>query len=238
MPTSASPSPAVPTERLAAPAAVLWDMDGTLIDSEPYWIANETGIAAEHGATWTEEQALQMVGRPITDTGAVLSELGVPGTAEDIAEELVRRMAHLIRTEGPPWRPGARELLLALREADVPCALVTMSYREMADAVLDTLPEGTFGAVVTGDEVTHGKPHPEPYLTAARMLGVDVRECVAIEDSVPGVESAEAAGAATIAVPLMVDIPPAPGRSMLRTLEGVTIEELAAIASGEPLVRL
>lgn len=236
MPTSPSRVTSLP--RLTAPAAVLWDMDGTLIDSEPYWIANETGIAAEHGAPWTEEQALQMVGRPITDTGKALSALGVPGTPDDIADELVRRMAHLIRTEGPPWRPGARELLDALRAAGIPCALVTMSYREMAQAVLDTLPEGTFEAVVTGDEVTHGKPHPEPYLTAARMLGVDVRECVAIEDSVPGVESAEAAGAATIAVPLMVDIPPAPGRSMLRTLEGVTIEELAAIASGEPLVRL
>src|SRR5699024_578208 len=213
------------------------DMDGTLVDTEPYWIATETGMATEHGGTWTHEQALGMVGRPITDTADELSARGVPGTREEIATELGHRVARHIRSEGPPWRPGARELLTALGAAGVPCALVTMSYREMAQAVLDTLPGDTFAAVVTGDEVTHGKPHPEPYLTAARMLDVDIRECVAIEDSLPGVASAEASGAATVAVPLMVDIPPAPGRGLLRSLAGVTVGDLATIASGEPLVR-
>lgn len=238
MPTSSSPSPAVPESRTAAPAAVLWDMDGTLVDSEPYWIATETALASEHGGTWTHEQALQMVGNPIVHTAAALIEQGgVPGTPEEVAEQLVQRVTERIRTDGPPWRPGARELLSALNEAGVPCALVTMSYREMAEAVLETLPEGVFDAVVTGDEVTHGKPHPEPYLTAARMLDVDIRQCVAIEDSVPGIASAEASGAATVAVPLMVQIPSAPGRSMLDTLEGVTVTDLARIADGEPLVR-
>lgn len=237
LPTS-SPSSVAPTHRLPAPAAVLWDMDGTIVDSEPYWIATETALAAEHGGTWTHEQGLAMVGRPITDTARLLRELGVPGTVDEIAGELVTRVTDLIRTEGAPWRPGARELLEAVGQAGIPSALVTMSYREMADAVLAALPAGTFAAVVTGDEVTRGKPHPEPYLTAARMLDVDVTRCVAFEDSPTGVASAEASGAATVAVPLMVDIPPAPGRSMLRTLEGVTLDDLAAIASGEPLVRL
>ena len=213
-------------------------MDGTLVDSEPYWIATEGALAAEHGGTWTHEQGLQMVGKPITHTAAALRDLGVLGTIDEIAAELVRRVAALIRTEGPPWRPGARDLLTATAEAGVPSALVTMSYREMADAVLETLPAGTFAAVVTGDVVTHGKPHPEPFLTAAALLGVDIRDCVAIEDSIPGVASAEASGAATIAVPLMVDIPAAPGRSMLRTLEGLTVSDLADIVSGEEIVRL
>ncbi len=230
MPTSPSRVTSLP--RLTAPAAVLWDMDGTLIDSEPYWIANETGIAAEHGAPWTEEQALQMVGRPITDTGRALSALGVPGTPDDIADELVRRMAHLIRTEGPPWRPGARELLDALRAAGIPCALVTMSYREMAQAVLDTLPEGTFEAVVTGDEVTHGKPHPEPYLAAARALGVEVTDCVAIEDSPTGVRSAVAAGVPTLAVPHVVPVPAIVGAVQAPSLRGLTPHDLRRLFVG------
>src|SRR5690606_22208764 len=151
LPTSA-PSSVAPTHRLPAPAAVLWDMDGTIVDSEPYWIATETALAAEHGGTWTHEQGLAMVGRPITDTARLLRELGVPGTVDEIAGELVTRVTDLIRTEGAPWRPGARELLEAVGQAGIPSALVTMSYREMADAVLAALPAGTFAAVVTGDE--------------------------------------------------------------------------------------
>ncbi len=217
---------------LPAPAAVLWDTDGTLVDSEPYWMAAERELAAEHGATWTDEQALAMVGQEITYTARSLREqAGVTGTDDEITARLVSRVAERIRDSGPPWRPGARELLDALTAAGVPSALVTMSYREMAQAVLDSLPAGTFAAVVTGDEVTRGKPHPEPYLTAARLLGVDIRDCVAIEDSIPGVASAEASGAATIAVPLMVDIPPAPGRTLLPSLAGVTVADLDRVAA-------
>ena len=219
-------------EPVTAPAAVLWDMDGTLVDSEPYWMATERELALEHGGTWSDEQALGMVGQEITFTARSLREqAGVAGTDDEIAERLVSRVAARIRHGGPPWRPGARELLDALTAAGVPCALVTMSYREMAQAVLDSLPAGTFAAVVTGDEVTHGKPHPEPYLAAARLLGVDIGRCVAIEDSVPGVASAEASGAATIAVPLMVDIPPAPGRTLLPSLAGVTVADLGRVAA-------
>ncbi|QDB79143.1 HAD family phosphatase [Georgenia sp. 311] len=238
MPTTSAPSSVTSTRRPGHPAAVLWDMDGTIVDSEPYWIATETELATENGGTWSHEQGLAMVGRPIADTAELLRDLGVPGTVAEISDELVRRVAGRIRTEGAPWRPGARELLTALGEAGIPCALVTMSYREMADAVLEVLPEGTFAAVVTGDEVTHSKPHPEPYLTAARMLGVDIRDCVAFEDSVPGVASAEASGAATVVVPMMIPIPPAPGRSMVHTLEGLTIEDLASVLAGTPLVRM
>ena len=225
-------APVSTEEALSAPAAVLWDMDGTLVDSEPYWMATERELAHEQGASWTDEQALAMVGQEITYTARSLREqAGVPGTDEEIAERLVNRVAERIREEGPPWRPGARELLDELAAAGVPSALVTMSYREMAQAVLESLPAGIFAAVVTGDEVSRGKPHPEPYLTAAHLLDVDIRHCVAIEDSIPGVASAEASGAATIAVPLMVDIPPAPGRTLLPSLTGVTVADLSRVAA-------
>ena len=223
--------------RRGLPEAVLWDMDGTLVDSEPYWIATEQELAEAHGGTWSHEQALGMVGQAITFTAASLREqAGVRGTDDEIAARLVARVAQRIRQDGAPWRPGARELLQTLVAEQIPCALVTMSYGAMAEAVLEVLPAGTFSAVVTGDVVTHGKPHPEPFLTAARMLDVDITRCVAIEDSVPGVAAAVASGAATVAVPLMVPIAHTPGLSMLRSLEGITSADLARIAGGEPLV--
>ena len=105
-----------------------------------------------------------------------------------------------------PWRPGARELLTSLNRAGVPCALVTMSWKNITDEVLRQMPPGTFRAVITGDMVMNGKPHPEPYRRAAEALGVDPLSCVAIEDSPTGVASAEAAGCVVVAVAHLVPI--------------------------------
>lgn len=218
------------TRRERRPQAVLWDMDGTLVDTEPYWIAEEIALAAEHGGSWSHEQAMELVGWPLTSSARRLrDEAGIAGTPEEIADTLVGRVAARVRRDGPPWRPGARELLTELGHAGVPCALVTMSYAALATAVVDALPPGTFGAVITGDAVTRGKPHPEPYLTAARQLGVDIAGCVAIEDSPPGVDSALASGAVTIAVPLMVDIPQVPGLHRRSSLAGVDLAELSRL---------
>ena len=240
MPTTpaATPTTSAATTPAGLPQAVLWDMDGTLVDTEPYWIGAEMELAEEHGGTWTHEQGLQLVGRAITTSARILREqAGVKGTDDEIAARLVGRVADKVRTEGPPWRPGARELLSALVEAGVPCALVTMSYTELASAVVEALPEGIFAAVVTGDEVVQGKPHPEPYLTAADRLGVDITRCVAIEDSPVGVESAEASGAVTVAVPLMIPIPEAPTRTVITTLEGVAPADLAAYMRWSAVLR-
>jgi HAD superfamily hydrolase (TIGR01509 family) len=125
-----------------------------------------------------------------------------------------------------PWRPGAQDLLSALGFCGVPCALVTMSYRRLADAVLAGLPPRTFAAVVSGDDVARGKPHPEPYLTAAARLGVPPSACLAIEDSPTGIASAQAAGVPVLAVPLQVPIPAAAGRQVVGTLSGLTPHRL------------
>jgi HAD superfamily hydrolase (TIGR01509 family) len=211
------------------PAAVLWDMDGTLVDTEPFWMEAERALVAEHGGTWTDEDARALVGSPLLVSAEHLREHGgVDLEPQEIVERLLAAVVARVR-ERVPWQPGARELLGELSRHDVPMALVTMSWTSLAQAVVSRLPEGTFAAVVTGDEVTHGKPHPEPYLTAARLLGVDPAWCVAIEDSVTGVRSAEGAGAATVAVPHVVPVPRAPGRVVVRSLADLDVAALARI---------
>lgn len=180
--------------------AVLLDLDGTLIDTEPVWMAQEQALVAEFGGVWTAAQALACVGNSLPRTAQALRELGgVPLPEEVIVGRLLDEVVAVVRRE-VPWRPGAKRLLRLLGEAGVPCALVTMSYRRLAEAALADLPAGTFAAVVTGDEVCHGKPHPEPYLRAASRLGVDVTGCLVLEDSPAGVASGVAAGARVIAV--------------------------------------
>jgi len=213
---------------MSLPAAVLWDMDGTLVDTEPYWIAAEHAIVAEHGGTWNDEFAHQLVGNDLMVSALFIREHSpITWEPERIIDELLTRVVASVR-EHVPWRPGARELLAALAEAGVPSALVTMSWRTLADAVLDALPEGTFTAVVTGDEVEHGKPHPEPYHRAAHLLGVDTSRCVAIEDSPTGVRSAVAAGVPTLAVPHVVPVPQMAGAVQVDGLAGMTPQGLAA----------
>ncbi|QIK84919.1 HAD family phosphatase [Sanguibacter sp. HDW7] len=206
-------------------------MDGTIIDTEPYWLAAEAELVAEHGGTWSDAQGLELVGMNLLDSAVALQEHGVSLTRQEIADDLTGRVAALLAAR-VPWRPGAAELLADLRERGVPCALVTMSYREMVQHLLDALPAGTFDVVVTGDEVERGKPDPEPYLRAADLLGVDVARCVAIEDSRPGVASALASGAATIAVRGHVPVAQHPGLSRVRSLETLDLGLLGHVLAG------
>ena len=172
----------------APPAAVLWDMDGTLVDTEPYWMAAELELVREFGGRWTEADARSIIGFDLLDAAAVLRDRGgVRLEPTEIVERLHAGVLARIR-ERMPWRPGARRLLTELHQQGVPCALVTMSWRPLVDAVLEALAPIRFEAVVTGDAVTNGKPHPEPYVRAAAELGVDPVQCVAIEDSPTGVD--------------------------------------------------
>ncbi|PRY54871.1 HAD superfamily hydrolase (TIGR01509 family) [Knoellia remsis] len=216
---------------MTLPAAVLWDMDGTLVDTEPYWIEAEHDIVEEHGGTWSDEYAHQLVGNDLMVSAQFIRDNSpITWEPERIIDELLLRVTKRVR-EHVPWRPGARELLAALLEQGVPNALVTMSWRSLAVAVVAALPEGTFAAVVTGDEVEHGKPHPEPYHAAARLLGVEPRNCVAIEDSPTGVRSAVAAGVPTIAVPHVVPVPVTRGAVQLPSLRGLTPADLTSVVA-------
>lgn len=216
------------------PAAVLWDMDGTLVDTEPYWHEAEFELAAAHGQTWSEEQGNALLGHHLVDAAAsIIEQLGLESTPEAVVDELldavVRRIERVV-----PFRPGALELLAALQEEGVRCALVTGSYRRFVAPVLSALPEGTFEHVVTGDSVENGKPHPEPYLIAAERLGVPAERCVAIEDSDIGARSAAAAGCAVLVVPHEVAVPGGPARSFARSLSDVTVADLRALLGSAP----
>lgn len=217
----------------ALPAAVLWDMDGTLIDSEPFWIAAELELAAAHGAVWTHADGLAMVGNPMTTCAAALRSRGVDLSDAEISAFLNVRVAAGVAA-GTPWQPGAREMLAALVAAKVPMALVTSSHRELAEPFVRSA--GVFDVSVCGDEVARPKPDPEPYLTAAALLGVDIADCVAVEDSPAGIASASASGAHVIAVEVMVGLAPRPGVSRVRSLADVTLDDLGRVLGGELLV--
>jgi HAD superfamily hydrolase (TIGR01509 family) len=213
----------------SVPAAVLWDMDGTLVDTEPYWIETEYALVAEHDGSWSQEHALNLVGNDLLVSAAYIREHGgVDLDPEEIVDRLLDGVIARIN-EAVPWRPGAVELLAHLNAARVPCGLVTMSYARFVAPVLAALPEASFAAVVTGDEVTVGKPHPEPYLTAASLLGADPRRCVAIEDSNTGAKSAEAAGCAVLVVPNHVPVLDGDRRVFRESLVGVDLAELVTI---------
>lgn len=220
------------------PAAVLFDMDGTIVDTEPYWIAAEMALVERDGGSWTYEDGLALVGSALTKSARVLRERGgVRGTDEEIVNDLVAGVHARIIADGVHWRSGARDLLATLRSLEVPCALVTMSYRVLAEAVAAQLPAGTMSVIVAGDAVTQGKPHPEPYLKAAELLGVDIRQCIGIEDSPTGIASVEASGARAIAVPYLVHVDAAPQRNRFSSLTDISLTDIADILAGATIDR-
>ncbi len=212
------------------PAAVLWDLDGTLVDTEHYWWEAEQELVASYGGQWTDADAREQVGSALlVSAAAIRTKAGLPLTDLQIVDALLVGVTRRVR-EHLPFRAGVPELLTELRSLRVPMALVTMSWSSLADAVLEALPADMFDVVVTGDQVTNGKPHPEPYLTAAARLAVPIDRCLAIEDSMNGMHSAYAAGARTIVVPNVVDPQPLPGVVVVPTLEGMRVTDLTALA--------
>ncbi len=209
--------------------AVLWDLDGTLVDTEPAWIAAEHRLVESFGGSWDDAHALALVGNPLLVSAAYIREHGgVELPLTEIVDRLLVEVVAAVERE-VVWRPGVRRLLAELGAAGVPCAMVTMSYQPLAQAVASQLPAGSFATVVTGEQVARGKPDPEAYLTAAQRLGVQPSRCVAIEDSPAGVASAEAAGCLVLAVRNQVPLAAAPGRIMLDDLAAVTAADLQAL---------
>lgn len=218
---------------MTLPAAVLFDMDGLLVDSEPVWTVAEVELARRLGGEFSPELKAAIVGTRLEVAvptilrwyGGPLDDETVTGTCAWLLDRMVELFA-----ERPPVQPGVEELLVALDHAGIPTALVSSSYRVLVDAVL-AHGVGPFDLTVAGDEVTQAKPDPEPYLLAAARLGVDPGLCVVLEDSPAGVASAEAAGCAVVAVPsvLGVRFDPGPRRLVLPSLAGLALGDLTCL---------
>jgi HAD superfamily hydrolase (TIGR01509 family) len=210
---------------------VLFDMDGLLVDTEPLWFETEIEVMARLGAPWTKEDQQQLLGGSMPRTVRyLLSKATQPATPQEVERWMTEGMLNRANAGRVAVLPGARELLAEVAAAGIPHALVTSSLRRLADAVLSGAGL-VFPVTVTGDDVPVTKPDPAPYLLAAKLLDVDPARCVALEDSPNGTASATAAGCRVVAVPSFVDIPPAPGRLVVRSLRDVTVDTLRAVAA-------
>lgn len=218
-------------------AAVLWDMDGTLLDSEKLWDIGVRELSVELGGEMSEQTRHALIGAAAPNAMRIIfAGLGREPDPAAMAEASLWLQGRVIELmSGPiPWRPGAQDALAAVRAAGLRTALVTNTQRTVTELCLDTLGREYFDATVCGDEVDHGKPAPDPYLRAAELLGVTPERCVAVEDSVTGSASAASAGCAVLVIPCEIDVPPQPGYTFRDSLIGLTIEDLRAIRRSVP----
>ena len=214
-------------------ASVLFDMDGTLLDSEKLWDIALDDLATWLGGSLSSTARDRMVGSSMGRSVAILhADLGVEADPESSACFLTDRMAELLATD-LIWRPGAAEFLAAVHATGLPTALVTATHRRLTDIALATIGPENFTVTVCGDEVPRPKPYPDPYLQATRLLGVPPARSVVIEDSPLGVTAAEAAGCIVIAVPSEVPIDPAPTRTIWDSLVGRTVADLERLARAD-----
>lgn len=231
--------PADPPSARPRPAAVLWDMDGTLVDTEPLWFAAEKEVAAALGGTWTAADQRALLGTNLAFAARELvRRTGADDPDRPGVERLLAQVAAMLRAAfttqleagDVPTRPGALDLLATVVDAGVPSALVSSSVRQHMDIVLRTLPAGAFATTVAGDEVRRLKPDPEPFLLAAQRLGVDPSRCVVVEDSPPGVRSGAASGAAVLAVPHVVPLDAGGRVHVVESLLGVDLDLLSLLS--------
>jgi len=222
--------------RLRHPAAVLFDQDGTVADTEPIWMAAEAELMERHGSSWSTELGATVVGLPLIRSAQILIDRGgLAVTPEQAVETMLDVVGATIRRDGVPWLPGIRELIIRMRGAGVPCALVTSTYARVSQEVMDVagrLPGGGFDLLVAGDDVEHPKPAPDPYLLAAHRLGVDIADCLVLEDSPSGIDSALAAGAHVVAIPCILPVAPRPGLSRMASAEELDETAVARIMTG------
>lgn len=216
------------TNNASFPAAILFDHDGTLVDTEPVWAAAKVALAAEFGGTWTEQDTLDCLGLSMKFTLDRLRERGVDLPDEQINERLVAKVREALAHQQVEFLPGIERFLTQVRDAQIPAAIVTNATTSIAQRTADAAPEGTFSVIIGNDETTHPKPDPQPYLLAAQRLGVKSSRCVALEDSPSGVRSATAAGMKVIVVPGELEVPAELGHARMLHTE-LTLDAVRAL---------
>jgi HAD superfamily hydrolase (TIGR01509 family) len=220
----------VNTSEIVTPSALLWDLDGTIVDSEDYWIQAEVELAEQFNAQWTHEDGMIQVGQGLPVTAAAMQNKGVDLSIQEIIDFLAVRVGSLL-SESVPWRPGALEMLQAATAAGIPQAMVTMSVHSIAESVAAKVPGVTFDLLVTGDRVPHQKPHPVAYQMAAEGLGYAPTDCLAFEDSPSGMRSAHDAGAALIGIKHLVPLDSSVGTTIWNSLSGKTLDDVRSVFS-------
>lgn len=217
------------------PSAVLWDMDGTLVDSEKLWDVAIHELYRRFGGVLTPELRASTVGGSSESVMAIVyADLGLepdPAHMAQTADWLHDYVGELFE-EGLPWCDGARELLDLLAAEGVPMALVTNTRRQLTEKALNSIGRHYFSISVCGDEVAVGKPAPDPYVRAAELMGLAPSACLAIEDSVTGAASAEDAGCAVLVVPNEVVVPPSPRRRHVPSLSRLGLGDLRSVYGG------
>ena len=216
---------------MSALAGVLFDMDGTLLDSEKLWDVGVYELAEHLGGTMTVEIRHALIGASGPNALRIIFEAlelqPYESALADAGRWLEKRVTELFEN-GIPWRPGAEDALALVRDSGLRTALVTNTVRSLTEYGLDTIGREYFDVTVCGDEVYNGKPAPDPYLRAARLLGLDPSVCLAIEDSATGSQSAAAAGCSVLVVPCEIPVPDGPGRVFRDSLVGLRLADLHA----------
>ena len=201
------------------PKAVLFDMDGLLVDSEPYWLISEAKIAASLGISWAETDQRYCLGGPLSKVGEYLAARS--GLAEQKGQELVIQIVDGVISEinqqGVEILEGGTELLKVLANKRIPIGLVSASPRRLVDAVLNST-KLSFGTVISLDDCSPNKPFPDPYLLAAKNLNISIEDCLILEDSVTGVTGACKSGARVIGIPRLVELPFHPNLTIKKSL--------------------
>jgi HAD superfamily hydrolase (TIGR01509 family) len=207
-------------------SAILFDMDGTLIDSEPLWLKAEIEVMAEVGCHWDEQDQINCLGGPAERTERYMQE-----RSQNIKPYgyFINRLHEVMRariTNELDLIPNALLLLKECKDAGIKTALVTASSRDLMTIVLKRFPPGTFDVVVSGDDVEKSKPDPAPYLLAAKQLSVDILKCLVLEDSLTGVQSGLSSGAKVIGIPHLVQMSEHPNLRVISSLDEITLSDI------------
>lgn len=216
-------------------SAVLWDMDGTLIDSEPIWIEQERKLMRSLGAQWSDEDAIACIGGPMARVDAYMREK-LPESLRsrygpfDLTNQLLEFMERRLATE-VSFTTGSFELLMEMKNSELPLGLVSASSRPLVDAALVNIGTDIFHVTVSDNDVQCSKPDPEGYLMAAHNLGVDITSCLIIEDSITGMSAAIASGAFVMGLPHATALPTGAKVVHSKSLEGVTMQQIVSLFS-------
>ena len=207
-------------------SAILFDMDGTLIDSEPLWLKAEIEVMAEVGCHWDEQDQINCLGGPAERTERYMQE-----RSQNIKPYgyFINRLHEVMRariTNELDLIPNALSLLKECKDAGIKTALVTASSRDLMTIVLKRFPIGTFDVVVSVDDVEKSKPDPAPYLLAAKQLSVDISKCLVLEDSLTGVQSGLSSGAKVIGIPHLVQMSEHPNLRVISSLDEITLSDI------------